>query len=186
MSILDDTNCQLCERFITKEQWNKHLPFSRHLHREAHGYGPVIFPQSKLARDEKIIFEKGFWKVFFATKDIKEVEQFWLTYFIMKTNIKDYMSEDKEENRKVIKSTMEGQFEHDLKNKSFNNQLESDKTDTLQPRIKWWIMVVEKVGPIHNDVYDYSVDELFGLYRKAIEPEMQDLAHFFRDRQIIP
>ena len=25
MSFLDDTYCQLCEKFITKEQWNKNL-----------------------------------------------------------------------------------------------------------------------------------------------------------------
>ena len=38
MSFLDDTYCQLCERFITKEQWNIHLYSSRHLHKKAFGY----------------------------------------------------------------------------------------------------------------------------------------------------
>ena len=44
MSFLDDTYCQLCERFITKEQWNEHLYSSRHLHKKAHGYTPAYFP----------------------------------------------------------------------------------------------------------------------------------------------
>ena len=90
MSFLDDTYCQLCERFITKEQWNKHLYSSRHLHKKAYGYTPAYFPQRKLTGDESIKLEKAFWKVFFATRDIKEVEDFWWTYFIMTTNMKDY------------------------------------------------------------------------------------------------
>ena len=68
---------------------------------------------------------------------------------------------------------MEGHFEHALYNKSFSNQLESDEVDTLQRRDKWWMMAVDRGGPIPNDVYDYSFDELFGLYRKAIYPEKQ-------------
>ena len=41
MSFLDDTYCQLCERFITKKQWNKHLYSSRHLRKKAYGYTPA-------------------------------------------------------------------------------------------------------------------------------------------------
>ena len=37
MSISDDTYCQLCERLITTEDWNKQLFSSRHLYKEAHG-----------------------------------------------------------------------------------------------------------------------------------------------------
>ena len=48
MSFLDDTYCQLCERFITKEQWNKHLYSSRHLHKKAY------FPNRRLIGDESI------------------------------------------------------------------------------------------------------------------------------------
>ena len=48
MSFLDDTYCQLCERFITKEQWNKHLYSSRHLHKKAFGYCPAYFPQRRV------------------------------------------------------------------------------------------------------------------------------------------
>ena len=124
--------------------------------------------------------------MFFATRDIKEMDEFWLTYFMMATNMKDKILEDNAEFRKVFRDTMEGQFEHHLNNKSFSDQLESDETDTLQQRINHWMMVVVRGGVIPNNVYDYSFDELFGLYRKTIDPEMQEVAKLFRDRQIIP
>ena len=63
---------------------------NRHLHREANGYWPAYFPARKLVRDGNIIIEKAFWKVFFAARDIKEVEEFWLSYFLMITNLKEY------------------------------------------------------------------------------------------------
>ena len=135
MSFLDDTYCQLCERFITKEQRNNHLYSNRHLHKKAFGYYPAYFPQRKLTGDESIKLEKAFWKMFFATRDIKEVEEFWYTYFMMITNMKDYfVKESEDEVRKVFRDTMEGQFEHDLYNKYFSNQIESDKNDTLQQK----------------------------------------------------
>ena len=187
MSILDDTYCQICDRFYIKEQWDKHLYSSRHLHREVNGYQPAYFPQRKLTGDESIKLEKAFWKMFFATRDIKEVEDFWWTYFMMTTNMKDYfLKENEEEVRKIFRETMEGQFEHDLYNKSFSNHIESDEIDTLQQRIEWWMMVVGRGGPIPNDVYEYSFGELFSMYRRAIDPEMQDFVNELRDRQIIP
>ena len=39
------------------------------------------------------------------------------------------------------------------------------------------MMVVSRGGPILNIVYDYSFDELLGLYREAIDPETQDLVY---------
>ena len=187
MSFLDDTYCQLCERFITKERWNKHLCSSRHLHSEINGYWPAYFPQRKLTGDESNKLEKAFWKMFFATRDIKEVEEFWWTYFMMTTNMKDYfLKENEGEVRKVFRDTMEGQFEHGLYNESFSNQIESNETDTLQLRIEWWMTIVDRGGPIPDDIYDYNFNELFGLYRKAIDPEMQDFVKELRDRQINP
>ena len=112
--------------------------------------------------------------MFFATRDTKEVEGFWMTYFIMTTNMKDFfLEENDEEVRKVFRETIEGQFEHDSY-KSFSNQIESDEMDTLQQRIKWWMTAVDRGGLIPNNVYDYTFDKLFGLYRKAIDPEMRD------------
>ena len=46
--------------------------------------------------------------------------------------------------------------------------------------------VVDRGGLISNNVYDYIFDELFGLYRKAIDPEMRDFVKELRGRQIIP
>ena len=45
MPIFNDIYCQFCDRFITKEQWNKNLYSSRHFHREVNGYWPTFFPQ---------------------------------------------------------------------------------------------------------------------------------------------
>ena len=74
--------------------------------------------------------------MFFAARDDKAVEEFWLTYFMMTTNMKDYFLGEKEkEVRNVFRDTTEGQFEHDLYIKSFNNQLESDETEILQKKL---------------------------------------------------
>ena len=125
--------------------------------------------------------------MFFATRDIKVVEEFWLTYFMMTTIMKDYIVENTEaELRKNFRNTIEGQFEHDLYNKFFSNQLESDdEIDTLQHRIKSWILVVDMGGTIPNDVFDYTFDELYVLYCKAIDPEMQNLVKTLRGRDFI-
>ena len=72
----------------------------------------------------------------------------------MTTNMKDYSLEDKEEIGKNSRDTMEDQFQHDLYKKSFSIQLESDEMDTLQQRIKWWMMVVDMRGPTPINVYN--------------------------------
>ena len=127
--------------------------------------------------------------MFFATGDIKEVEEFWLIYFMMTTNMKDYIvGKNEDESRKVFRDTMEGQFYHDLYNESFSNQPESDDAQIhiLQQRINWWMLVIERGGLIPNDVYDYTFDELYKLYREAIDLEIQDLVKALKDRQITP
>ena len=48
MALFNDIYCQICDRSITKEQWNEHLYYSRHLHREMNGYWPAVFPQRNL------------------------------------------------------------------------------------------------------------------------------------------
>ena len=60
MSFFNDTYRQICDRFITKEQWNKHVYSSSHLHREVNGYWPAFFPRRKLTKDESSILEKAF------------------------------------------------------------------------------------------------------------------------------
>ena len=46
--------------------------------------------------------------------------------------------------------------------------------------------IVDRGGPIPDDVYECNLGELFKLYRKAIDPEMKDFVKELRDRQIIP
>ena len=45
MALFNETYCQICDRFYTKEHWNKHLYSNRHLHREVNGYWPAFLPQ---------------------------------------------------------------------------------------------------------------------------------------------
>ena len=60
MALLNDIYCQIRDRFITTERWNKHRFSGRHLHRELNGYWPAFFPQRKLTRDEGMKLEKTF------------------------------------------------------------------------------------------------------------------------------
>ena len=76
MALFNDIYCEICDRFITKEQWNKHFYSSRHLHRERIGYWPAFFPQRKLTRDENMKLEKAFWEMIFVTEDCIEVYVF--------------------------------------------------------------------------------------------------------------
>ena len=45
MAFFNDTYCHFFERFITEEQWNKHLYSNRHIHREVNVYWPAFFPR---------------------------------------------------------------------------------------------------------------------------------------------
>ena len=87
MPLFNDLYCQFCDRFITKERWNKHLYSSRHLHREINGYCPTFFPQRKLTTYEGMKLEKVFWEMIFVTGECVEVYDFSKTYFRMCTNI---------------------------------------------------------------------------------------------------
>ena len=46
--------------------------------------------------------------------------------------------------------------------------------------------VVDWLGVIPNEVYDYTFDELYELYRTAIVSEMHASVKALRHRQIIP
>ena len=63
-----------------------------------------------------------------------------------------------------------------------SNQLHSEETDTLQQRCEWWMVVLDSGDPTPNDVYDCSFAELFNLYCKVIDPEMQSLVKTLKDR----
>ena len=169
-----------------KEQWDKHLYSIRHLHKEPYGYTPAYFPNKKMAGDESSILEKAFWKKIFATRGFKEVDAFLITYFMMVTNLMYYFK-DSVDFRKEFRVMLAGQFECDLYKKCFSRQLESDDDEfTLQQRIKWWITVCDRGGPIPSNVFDYIFVELFDLYRKAIDPGLQNFVKELRDRHIIP
>ena len=58
------------DRFVTKEQRNKHLYSSRHLQREVNGFWPAYFAQRKLTRDEGSILKKAFWEMIFGSVDL--------------------------------------------------------------------------------------------------------------------
>ena len=186
MSILDDTYCQLCERFITKEDWNKHLYSSRHLHREVNGYWPAYFPQRKLTGDEGMILEKAFWKMIYANRGSEEMFEFLITYFMMMTNLKNYVL-DCEEFRKEFKETFTDQFEHDLINKSFSSDIKQNESDTLQIRINAWNKIIRNHGPIPNNIYDYSFIETLELAQTAIDSERKQeiFIQILKDRDII-
>ena len=93
--------------------------------------------------------------MFSATRVNKGVEEFWLRYFMRTTNLKDYILEDKEEFGEEFRDTMKCQVQHELYNKSSGNQLEYDETDISHDgRIKFWMIVVDRGGPIPNNIFD--------------------------------
>ena len=88
---MNNIYCQICDRLITKEQWNKYLYSSRLLHREVNGYRPTYFPQRKLTSDEGMKNEKAFWEKLFVTYECVELYDFLKTYFRMCSNNNNYV-----------------------------------------------------------------------------------------------
>ena len=125
-----DTYCQLCERFLTKEQWNKPLYSHRFLHKEVNGYCLAIFSNRKVTGYQSSRLGKAFWKIVFAIRYIKEVDKFLIKYFIMVTFLNDYVTNSKEF-KEEVSVIVEGHFEDDLYIKSFRNQVKSYEKDTL-------------------------------------------------------
>ena len=72
MALFNDTYCQICDRFLTAELWNKPFYSSRHLHREVNGYWSAHFAERKLTRDEGMKFEKVFWEMIFVNDECVE------------------------------------------------------------------------------------------------------------------
>ena len=144
MVIFNDVYCQICDRFYTKERWNKHLYSSRHLHREVNGYWPSFFPQRKLFKDEGVKLEKAFWEVILSSNDNDlALFEFLKLYFRMCTNITnhvpirywDYYDDGNEEEQwgYGYKDDMIAQFKQDLNNKHFTlqDQGKDEPIDTL-------------------------------------------------------
>ena len=168
MAIFNDVFCQICDRFYTKERWNKHLYSSRHLHREVNGYWPAFFPQRKLTRDEGMKLEKSFWEmIFVSSTECIELYDFLKTYFRMCTNITNHVPirlwfDDPNEEEQWgcgYRDDKTTQFKQDLYNKNFTlqDQGKDDLIDTLDNRIKFWINVLSNVqGPVPDNLYDYD------------------------------
>ena len=153
MALFNDIFCQICDRFYTKEQWNKHLYSSRHLHRKVNGYWPMFLAQRKLTRDEGIKLEKAFWQVILTSSDNDNdlvLFDFLKLYFRLCTNITDhvpirywdYYNDGNEEEQwgYGYKDDMIAQFKQDIYNKNYTlqDQGKEDPIDTLENRIKFW------------------------------------------------
>ena len=148
MAFFNDTYCQICERFITEEQWNKHLSAIRRLHREVNCYWPACFPERKLARDEGSILENAFWEMIFGSVDVLPVYGFLKTYIMMVTNMKDYLTLDNNDDdadfRYDYSDTMIAQYKQDLyKNFSLQDPSKCDQSDIHQNRNEFWLNVFD-------------------------------------------
>ena len=135
MSFFNETYCQLCERFITKEQWDKHLSSSRHLHREMNGLWQEYIPQKKTTAKNSIP-EEAFWEMIFGNEDILPVYGFLKTYIMMVTLMEDYLTFDDNGDVAVFRynyrDILIAQFEQDLYNKGFSHQSQNKREDGLQ------------------------------------------------------
>ena len=136
MAFFNETYCQFCEKFITEEQWDKHLYSTRHLHREVNGYWPAYFPQRKLARDEGSILEKAFCETIFGSEDVLPAYGFLKTYIMMATNMKNYLTLDDNDVDSDFsygcRDVLIAQFKQGLYKKSFSRQDQDNCEDVLQ------------------------------------------------------
>ena len=155
MALFNDIYCQICDRFISKEQGNKHLYSSSHLHREVIGLWPALFPQRKLTNEEGVITEKSFWEMIVGSEDVLHVYSFLKTYFMMVLNMRileDHvpldLDDDDADLRYGYRHVIIAQFEQDLYNKIFSLQDQSkwDQIDTLQNGIKSLLNNIDDTG----------------------------------------
>ena len=170
MALFKDIFCQICDRFYTKERWNKYLYSSRHLHREINGYWPMFSLQRKLTRDEGMRLERAFWEMIYMSNDNDNdlaLFDFLKLYFRMCTNITDHVPnrpwfDDPDEEEQWgygYRDDMIAQFEQDLYNKNYTlqDQGKDDPIDTLENRIKFWINIISNdQGPVPDNLYDYD------------------------------
>ena len=168
MALFNDIFCQICDRFHTKERWNKHIYSSRHLHREINGYWAMFFPQRKLTRDEGMRLERAFWEMIYMSNDNDlALFDFLKLYFRMCTNksnhvpIRPWFDDPDEEEQwgYGYRDDVIAQFEQDLYNKNYTlqDQGKDDPIDTLENRIKFWMNIISNDhGPVPDNLYDYD------------------------------
>ena len=187
MALFNDIFCQICDRFYTKERWNKHLYSSRHLQREVNGYWPSFFPQRKLTKDEGNKLEKVFWEVIFTSNDNDlALFEFLKLYFRMCTNITnhvpirywDYYDDGYEEEQwgYGYKDDTIAEFKQVLYNKNYTLQYQGkdDPIDTFENRIKFWLnIIINDECPVPDNLYNYDYNN-------------EGLDHSVRGWEIIP
>ena len=170
MAIFNETYCQLCDRFITKEQWNKHLYSSRHLHRDVNSCWPAFFRQMKLTRDDGMKLEKAFWERIFITEDCIEVYDFLKFYFRMCIKINNYIpvrpwfgdENEDEQWRCGYRVVMIAQFEQDYITKIslFKIKVKTMKFVNLENRIEIWFNKISNAqDPVPDNLYDYDYND---------------------------
>ena len=202
--LFNDVYCQICHRFYTKEQWNKHLYSSRHLHREVNVYWPAFFPQRKLTKDEGMKLEKAFWEVIFTSND-NDLALFecLILYFRMCTNITDhvpirywdYYDDGNEEEQwgYGYRDDMITQFKQDLYNKNYTlqNRGKDDSIDTPENKIKFWINIISSDQcPVPDNLYDYDYNDegpdysVRGTEIYSEIGELRKLLHILRSKRL--
>ena len=170
MALLNEVFCQIFDRFITKEHWNKHLFSSRYLHIEVTGYWPAYFPQRKITRHEGMKLEKAFWEMIFVTEYCIEMYVFLKTYFRMCLITNNYVPvrlwlDDPDEEGQWgcgYRDDMVAQFKQDFYNKIYTlqNQGKDDEIDTLENRINFWINIISNAqGPVPANLYDHDYND---------------------------
>ena len=171
MALFNDIFCQICDRFVTKEQWDRHFYSNRHLHREVNGYWPAFFPQRKLTRDEGKNLEKAFWEVIPTSNDNDlALFDFLKLYFRLCTNINNYIPvrlwfDDPDEEEQWgygYRDDMIAQFKQDLYNKNYTlqDQGKENPIDTPDNRNKFWINFIKNdQGPVPDNLYDYDCND---------------------------
>ena len=178
MALFNDVYCQICDRFIFKERWNKHLYSSRHLHREVKGYWPAFFPQRELTRDEGMQPEKAFCEMIFVTNECIEVYDFLKLFFRKCTNTNNYVPirpwfDNPDEEEQVgfgFRDDMIAQFKQNFYKKNFTlqDQGEDDEVDTLENRVEFWINNISNAeGPVPDNLHDYHYNN------EGLDPSVQ-------------
>ena len=81
MALINDIYCQICDRFITKRRWDKHLYSSRYLHTQVNGFWPAYFPQQKLTTDDGKKLEKVFWEMIYNSVEVLALYDFFKDIF---------------------------------------------------------------------------------------------------------
>ena len=122
----------------------------------------------------------------FSTRNIKQVEEFWLKNFNMTTKMMVNIP-DCDEFKNEFRDFMEDQFERSFYNESFGGEDRFIDSVTLEDRIESLLTIIECLGgPKPNNSFASGFDEMLGLQHKAMQPELQELMKILKKHQDIP